>query len=238
MLPLVWVLGAGAGGPGSSFRRLSERGPRGRWCSLTGFGGPRRRLAVLEDAPISPRLSAGRGGNGVGLHASLQPPQTPVSGAIFPATACPEAKTQTLGIGSFCPLCPEKTRLPSAWTLPCCWSTRSPPFRWPQAGPWREHRGGGEQLPAAGGGTSRPGPSTAVLLPRTERWGRGAGLPPDGAVMGPLLGDWRVQPLTQLTLRPAAPGRPARVRLPRPRGAPAPQESPAPCRRDFMCRTC
>lgn len=168
---LVQVLGAVVGGLGSSFRSLTEWGPWGGWCNLTGFGGPRRRLRGAGGHLPLPRSSQ-RGAVGMGsgsMHCFSRPRL--VSQVIFPVTAFSDSKTQTLGIGAFCPFCPEKTRLQSARCL--CVGLEHAVLALPHGcrlGGGRESRHGGEQL-------LQPG---AVLLPRTEGWSRDAGLTPDG----------------------------------------------------------
>lgn len=114
---LVQVLGAVVGGLGSSFRSLTEWGPWGGWCNLTGFGGPRRRLrGAGGHLPLPHSCQRGAVGMGSGSTHCFSRPRL-VSQVIFPVTAFSDSKTQTLGIGAFCPFCPEKTRLQSAWCL-------------------------------------------------------------------------------------------------------------------------
>lgn len=168
---LVQVLGAVVGGLGSSFRSLTEWGPWGGWCNLTGFGGPRRRLrGAGGHLPLPHSCQRGAVGMGSGSTHCFSRPRL-VSQVIFPVTAFSDSKTQTLGIGAFCPFCPEKTRLQSARCL--CVGLEHAVLALPHGyrlGGGRESRHGGEQL-------LQPG---AVLLPRTEGWSRDAGLTPDG----------------------------------------------------------
>lgn len=162
---------AGFGGSGwrsrfflQEFDRVGSMGrvvqPHWVWRS------PQEAARCWRTPPSPTRLSVGCSGNGVGLHALLQPPQT-----RFPVTAFSDSKMQTLGIGAFCPFCPEKTRLQSARCL-CVGLEHAvlALLHGRRLGGGRESRHGGEQLLQLG----------AVLLPWTEGWSRDAGLTPDG----------------------------------------------------------